>query len=131
MPKDDTSRPATCAWADFGGQWAIVSHAGVSAATRDAETFRSGSPEPGFPVFAPTMPVIGSDPPLHRDFRLPFQARFAPGSTEAMRPHIRNVITGLIDDFIERGSADLAKELCIPLPARIARRTAGLPGGAG
>jgi cytochrome P450 len=129
MPEHDTSRPATCAWADFGGQSAIVSHAGVTAAARDAVTFRSGSPGPGFPVFATTMPMIGSDPPLHRDFRIPFQARFSPGSAEAMRPHIRNVITGLINNFIERGSADLAKELCIPLPARIAGELLDLPEG--
>lgn len=159
MPEHDSSSPATCAWADFdqisaaatddphvmphqlratcpmgysekyGGQWAIVSHAGVTAAARDAEIFRSGSPGPGFPVFATTMPMIGSDPPLHRDFRIPFQARFSPGSAEAMRPHIRNVITGLINNFIERGSADLAKELCIPLPARIAGELLDLPEG--
>lgn len=113
----------------YGGQWAIVSHAGVTAAARDAETFRSGDPGPGFPVFATSMPMIGSDPPRHRDFRLPFQARFSPGSAEAMRPHIRSVITGLINNFIERGSADLAKELCIPLPARIAGELLDLPEG--
>jgi cytochrome P450 len=113
----------------YGGQWAIVSHAGVTAAARDAETFRSGSPGPGFPVFATSMPMIGSDPPLHRDFRLPFQARFSPGSAEAMRPHIQSVVTGLINTFIERGSADLAKELCIPLPARIAGELLDLPEG--
>jgi cytochrome P450 len=154
-PEQDTMRPA--AWADFdqitaaamddphtmlhelrttcplghsekyGGQWAIVSHAGVTAVARDAETFRSGSPGPGFPVFATTMPMIGSDPPLHRDFRIPFQARFSPGSAEAMRPHIRSVVTGLINNFVERGSADLAKELCIPLPARIAGELLDLP----
>jgi len=43
--------------------------------------------------------------------RLPFQARFSPDSAEAMRRYIRNIVTGLINNFIERGSEFLGQNL--------------------
>jgi cytochrome P450 len=71
--------------------------------------------------------MIGTDPPLHRDFRQPLQKKFSPSSAEAMAPHIREIITALIDEFIESGAADFARQLTIPLPSLVTGELLDLP----
>ena len=106
-----------------GGYWVLTRYPDAAAAAREPELFGSApnpGPGPGFPfsdAYPVPIPMIGNDPPLHRDFRAPLHRTFSLANARQMAPAIREMITGLIDRFIERGEADLATELAIPLPA--------------
>ena len=116
-----------------GGFYVLTQAGDVRAAARHPELFSSQAnpgPGPGFPFSSGDRilsPMIGTDPPLHRDFRQPLQKKFSPSSAEAIAPHIREIITALIDEFIESGAADFARQLTIPLPSLVTGELLDLP----
>ncbi|MDL9948590.1 cytochrome P450 [Gordonia sp. ABSL11-1] len=113
--------------AKHGGFWTITGFQDVNEAARDAQTFSSRQPGPGFPIFQGGPPMIANDPPLHREFRAPLSKLFSPASAEKMREVVRAIITELIDGFIADGKADLAAQLCTPLPAIVTFALLDLP----
>ncbi|GAB3523076.1 cytochrome P450 [Phytohabitans suffuscus] len=116
-----------------GGFWVLTDYADVRQAARTPESFPSSTrlgPGAGFPYsakFPIPSPMINDDLGRHRDFRMPLQKKFSPAMAESLEPAIRTIVTDLIDGFIERGSADLASELCVPLPALVTGELLDLP----
>jgi cytochrome P450 len=116
-----------------GGFYVLTRAADVREAARQPELFSSQAnpgPGPGFPFSSGERilsPMIGTDPPLHRDFRQPLQKTFSPAHAEALAPHIRDIVTSLIDDFIENGQADFARQLTVPLPSLVTTELLDLP----
>ena len=109
--------------ASNGGFWAIYGYEAVSDAVHDTGLFSSAhsAQQPkGIPPTLTPHPLvpIDYDGPSVQAFRRITLARFSPGAAMAQEPWIRKIATELIDEFIERGTADLAQELLIPLPAR-------------
>ena len=111
-----------------GGFWVLTRHGDVTAVADDDQRFTSTKgitiPHHGFPI---TMPLLESDPPQHLRYRRPIRSRFGPAAVQAREGEILREVTLLIDEFIERGAADLAAELTIPLPAIVVTRVLGLP----
>ena len=66
-----------------------------------------------------TRPNVG----VYRSFLL---SALSPGSAREMQPMIREMANDFIDQFIERGTADVAQELFTPLPAQLILRILGL-----
>lgn len=110
-----------------GGFWVLTRYADVRDVAVDHERFTSGQgvtiPGSGH---MPLLP-IELDPPMHKQIRGPLAHRFGASQIADQEPQVREIVTGLIDSFIERGSADLAAELTIPLPAIMITRILGLP----
>jgi cytochrome P450 len=73
-----------------GGFYVLTRAGDVREAARHPELFSSqANPGPGFPFSSGDRilsPMIGTDPPLHRDYRQPLQKKFSPSSAEAMAP---------------------------------------------
>jgi len=111
------------------GFWALFRYADVAQAAQDPARFSSRDVTIPTQVLPAPPPPLMVDPPVHRDFRGPLLERFSPGAVRTLEPVVRQSATALIDDFIERGSADLAAELCIPYPAHGAMHLLGLPEG--
>lgn len=111
----------------YGGFWNVFRYADVCAVALDAATFSNRDvtiPSENFPM--PPPPIM-SDPPVHMQFRKPFLKRFSPGVVAELEPAIRAKAREMVDEFIERGSADLVTEMSIPFPAFAALRILGLP----
>ena len=110
-----------------GGSWVLTRYEDIYDVTRDPETYCSGQgvnvPSHGMPP----LPPIESDPPIHALFRGPLISRFSPGRIAEHEPHAREVVTGLVDAFIESGEADLAQQLTVPLPAVVNTPILGIP----
>lgn len=102
----------------FGGFWGLFDHASVTAATRDTEAFLSSPTQmwPRADIGVPWLP-LQSDPPDHRQYRRPLVPFFRGERIESFRPRLRQLTNELIDAFVERGHANVAAELDIPLPA--------------
>lgn len=109
-----------------GGFWTLANYASVFEAARDDERFSSvggvGVPVSGLPF--PILP-IETDPPETQAFRAITMGPFSPKTARDAEPVMREIATELIDEFIERGEADLVQELTTPLPARLMLRMLG------
>jgi cytochrome P450 len=110
------------------GYWVLFTYEDVGQVARNPTTFSSslglGIPDHGFPL---RLPPIETDPPLHIQYRGPLLEHFSPGAVARLEPQIRAIVTDLIDSFIDRGEADLATELTIPLPNIVIPRLFDLP----
>jgi cytochrome P450 len=110
-------------WSEaHGGFWAIWGYDAVYYAVQDWQTFSSThSPQcpkgvPSAMYVDPLIP-IDYDGPLQQDFRKVVLNWFNPGHARSLAPRIAQICNDLIDDFIERGSADLSYELFTAMPA--------------
>ena len=110
------------------GYWVLFTYEDVGHVARNPLTFCSslglGIPDHGFPL---RLPPIETDPPHHIQYRGPLLELFSPGAVARLEPQIRAIVTDLIDSFIDRGEADLATELTIPLPNIVIPRLFNLP----
>jgi cytochrome P450 len=71
--------------------------------------------------------MVFSDPPEHhpkRSLCLPLVSR---SRLTVAEPLVRELVDGLIDDFIERGEAEFKSEFADPLPSRVVFRLLGVP----
>jgi cytochrome P450 len=121
-----------------GGYWVATGYDAVWEAARDEATFSSLKE-----VFVEASPFRGATLPdthpearqgfsemdgeMHRAGRNPLSPYFTPKAAADMRPEIESSADWCIDQFIERGSADLINELASPVPAIWALRMLGLP----
>jgi cytochrome P450 len=111
----------------WGGSWVLTRYEDVWEAARDTGSF-SSAPTVANPSHGmPPLPPIEYDPPVHTRFRTPLIPRFTPAAVAKYEEHAREVVTGLIDDFIESGQADLAEQLTVPLPAIVNTPVIGIP----
>lgn len=85
-----------------------------------------GSPTPLNGQARPLIP-LDLDGPEHTKWRRVLDPMLAPKAIEFLEPNIRRRANGLIDAFIGRGSAELTKEFCEPLPCRIFLDLIGMP----
>ncbi len=93
-----------------GGFWVAAKYEDIRKIELDYVTFSNadGTGIPRQPV-TPMYP-IDIDPPLQTAFRKVLNGWFTVESVAAWRPHCVAVTHALIDNFIERGEADLAAE---------------------
>ena len=112
---------------DYDGFWILSRYDDVLAAARNVGVFSSadGVTIPKLPI--PAQICLEQDDPEHAKYRKPMQQWLSPARMAAMEDQIRAVVTRLIDGVIDRGEADLAAELCDPIPAVVMAIVMGLP----
>jgi cytochrome P450 len=108
----------------YGGFWAIWGYEALFAAVQDADLFSSGH-SVELPKGLPAAPYVDAlipidiDGPIQQEYRKMVLNWFNPGHARSMAPRIQEICDDLIDDFIERGEADLSYELFTALPAKV------------
>jgi len=106
--------------------FAVLSHDGVAQVLRDGETFTST-------VYASSMglvmghTILEMDEPEHSRYRRLIQQAFskkalAHWETDLVRP----IVNDCIDRFVDRGHADLVRELTFPFPVNVIAGMLGL-----
>lgn len=70
---------------------------------------------------------LNTDPPEHDVLRKVVRGSFSARRISALAPMIRSKVTDLIDAFVDRGHADLARELTAPLPFATVSSILGVP----
>jgi len=108
-------------WTDNrDGFWTIWGYDALFDAVQDAELFSSSLPKhvPLAQYKAPLIP-IDYDGPKQQLYRKMVLGWFNPGHAKALAPRVEEIANDLIDNFIERGEADLGYELFTALPAQV------------
>jgi cytochrome P450 len=102
-----------------GGFWVATTYADVLRVAQDWETFSSelGITVPQVPQTS-TFKVlpVGIDPPLHREFKRLINAHFTPSAVLPWERATRQLVTRLIDAFIDKGECDFMAEFARPFP---------------
>lgn len=116
-------------WSEaFGGFWVATRYADLTTVLADPELFCSGQgtnlPPNGFPY--PLLPEE-ADPPAHAAWRRLAAPFFTPRAVNALETSIRTVARERLASFVEKGSADLAKDFAMHIPAYVIADMMGFP----
>ena len=104
-----------------------LNHEAASEVLRDPHRFTSrGYAMSMGQVFGHS--ILEMDPPEHTRYRALIQHAFTKRALDRWeRELVGPVVHGLIDRFIERGSADLVRELTFPFPVAVIAGMIGVP----
>jgi cytochrome P450 len=99
------------------GYWVATKYEDVLRVAQDWQTF-SSQLGVGIPGDESGMTAIPEhiDPPLHREYKRLINAYFTPAALRPLEAPTRALVTGLIDEFVERGRCDFMAELAAPFP---------------
>jgi len=107
--------------------YAALNHEAASEVLRDSNRFTSrGYAMSMGQVFGHS--ILEMDPPEHTRYRALLQHAFTKRALDRWeRDLVGPVVHGLIDRFVERGSADLVRELTFPFPVAVIAGMIGVP----
>jgi cytochrome P450 len=115
------------------GFWVLTRYADVIAMLRDPRLVKE--PIAAFVAarFGMAVPpglglsMLDRDPPDHTRLRGLVSKAFTPKALEALRPHIRQIVDGLLAKVEGKGEMDLIEEFAYPLPVRVICEMLGVP----
>lgn len=107
----------------WDGFWIVSGYQEIFDALHDTDVFSSAPdengkgvpPAPGSPQLAP----IDFDPPEVTFYRTFLLKHMSPGAAKKLKPTITEMANDFIDEFIEKGKADVSQELFTALPAQL------------
>ncbi len=113
--------------------WSVTTYDEVVAASRDAETF--SSQRGGVFMMDPdeeTLAQLGllmltMDPPRHTRYRLLVSRAFTPKHIRDLDVFIQRSTHRIVDEVIEKGSADFVVDLAAELPLQVIAEIIGVP----
>lgn len=112
-----------------GGYVMLSRYKDVRKAAIDWQTF-SSSKGTGLPQdrSRPPLPALEMDPPEQAAWRKLYVDALTPAALRAMEPLVAEIADDLIDCFAAKGTCDLVREYCEPLPILGISRAIGLTG---
>ncbi|MFF3734350.1 cytochrome P450 [Streptomyces sp. NPDC002476] len=117
----------------FGGDaWLVTRHADVKTVLADSRFSRAAAVGDHVPrtvsAGLPSTSMLSMDPPEHSRLRRRVANAFTVRRVEALRPYVRRIVNGLLDNMIAAGPpADLTKALTWPLPITVICELLGVP----
>ncbi|HZV50932.1 MAG TPA: cytochrome P450 [Candidatus Dormibacteraeota bacterium] len=127
-------RRCPVAWTDrWGGFWALTRYEDLVAVAGDHRTF-SNAVQNVVPHVArpgPRLAPLNVDPPEHTRRRRAINPTLKPRRVARLEPAVRRSVVELLLPLVERGEADLVRELAFPLPAYVLADYLGVPGAEG
>ncbi len=114
------------------GFWVLTRYADVIAMLRDPRLVKE--PIAAFVAarFGMTPPGLGlsmldRDPPDHTRLRGLVSKAFTPRALESLRPHIQQIVDGLLAQVEGKREMDLIEQFAYPLPVRVICEMLGVP----
>jgi cytochrome P450 len=98
----------------------------VRWALRNPEIFSSDLVAVDIGQDRPLIP-LQIDPPDHATYRRVIDPTIGPREVAALEPRIRQIVTEVIDRFVDRGSVDAHAEFTVPLPCKVFLEATDLP----
>ncbi len=114
------------------GFWVLTRYEDVVAALRDPRFAKEAIAAYVAARFgiAPTgigLSMLDRDPPDHTRLRGLVSKAFTPRVVEGLRPHVQEIVDGLLDAAEGRGAMDLIEDFAYPLPVRVICEMLGVP----
>jgi len=116
------------------GIWVLTRYDDTVMVLRDPRFGREGMAElmearlgAGSVRPANTRDMLFRDPPDHTRLRALVSRAFTPRVVEAMRPHIQEIVDGLLDRVEGARGMDVIEELAYPLPVTVICEMLGVP----
>ena len=107
--------------------FAAVSFDAVNRVFRDGKVFDSNIYDNTIGLFIGPS-ILAMEGKVHRDHRNLVSAAFKTRSLARWEPEIvRPVVDALVDEFIEKGEADLVRDFTFEFPTRVISKLLGLP----
>ena len=114
--------------------YAVVRYDDVIAVLRDKRWHSATSKIPELmgitnPAFLERQQasILSAEGDVHTRLRRLVAPAFSPRAADRLRPFMRNVINGLIDNVVDAGRADFTTEICEPYPIPIICELLGAP----
>ena len=131
-------------WNELYELWVVTRHDDLVWLTRNHEKFSSATflndPRPAYPAIYESdeeiyrmaceyqgMMFIQHDRPAHLDMRKVVHRFFTPKSMEEWRPLVISATHHLLDAAEQKDSADLMRDLAVPLPLLVIAEMMGVP----
>jgi hypothetical protein len=114
------------------GFWVLTRYEDVVAALRDPRLAKEAiagfiAARFGAPIPQMGLSMLDRDPPDHTRLRALVSKAFTPRVVETLRPHIQQIVDGLVDAAQDKGSMDLIEEFAYPLPVIVICEMLGVP----
>ncbi len=110
-----------------GGHWVMTRFDDVAEMLTDWRRFSSrfvNVPKSGVPE---ALPIIGTDPPLHTDYRRLVAPFFSPKAIRDLEVRARELTLQMLDRFEHRGECDFTAEFALRMPIGIFMSLMDLP----
>ena len=119
------------AWSEAAGGYLAFAHAAVSAVQRDRRLGRLWTDREPADHLAPfnllhRHQMMENEPPEHTRLRRPVAAAFTRARVEALRPRVRSLAAGLLDQ-VDPDRFDLVSAYAEPLPVLVIAELLGVP----
>lgn len=118
------------------GRWLVLDHAGVGRALRDRRLGRVWRDREPADALAPfnllhRHQMMENEPPDHTRLRRPVAAAFNRGHVERLRPRVRELAAGLLDEVAGAAATDagfdVVGDYAEPLPVLVIAELLGVP----
>jgi len=123
-------------WDPFLHAWAVTRYADVVTVLQSFSADRTLTEEQltsmGLEALIPIVQVMKRqmlfrDPPYHSRLRSLCAAAFTPSRVAVLRTRIQDIVNGLINRFIDKGTADIVADLAALMPAIVTAEMLGVP----
>ena len=114
------------------GFWVLTRYEDVATALRDPRFAKEAiaavvAARFGIPVPGIGLSMLDSDPPDHTRLRGLVSKAFTPRVVETLRPHIQQIVDGVLDRVEGAGAMDLIEDFAYPLPVVVICEMLGVP----
>jgi hypothetical protein len=99
----------------------------VPTGVRAADGSRPGSDRIAALGGGPGEFMLQQDPPNHTRLRRLVSKAFTPRAVERIRPHVQELVDGLLDRVADRGGLDVIADLALPVPSTVICEMMGVP----
>jgi len=118
--------------ANGSGFWCVVRYHDLEQISRDARVFSS---EGGITLYESAeteleqqrMMMLMMDPPRHTKLRLLVNKGFTPRMVATLEPHVRDIVTRIIDEIAGLGECDFVTDVASLLPLAVICDMMGVP----
>jgi pimeloyl-[acyl-carrier protein] synthase len=114
------------------GFWVLTRYEDVVASLRDPRLAKEAiatfvAERLGITPVGIGLSMLDRDPPDHTRLRGLVSKAFTPRVVEVLRPHIQQIVDGLLDQAEGRGEMDLIEDFAYPLPVIVICEMLGVP----